>query len=222
MKRAKPAGPSPAPTPPAKGASPGARRLRQLGTVALIALPIVAAVTLLRLRGTPAPKDTLYDRAMLDSLRAADARGDWVATLDWAERLGAKRPNDSWILRARGTAWSNYAVAQRPGRVLKRPALRTSLERSDCMKHALGLLDSAATAANSGPLWLDAMARLAECEETLGLPGDALLVYERVKQRLPDQIAPAMRAYWLRALLYDPVHPDTSAWDRHLRSIGQR
>lgn len=207
-------------------AAPRARGRRRLGTIALLALPIVFAVVLLRLRDRwprwSDPVATMTDRDMLQNLEAADVRRDWVTALLWAERLGARRPRDSMVLRARATAWSNYAVARRPTRALERPALRTSLDRSACMRRALVLFDSAATSATTAPLWLDAMVRLAECDETLGLPGDALLVYETVKQRLPDQIAPALRAYWVRALLYDPIHPDTSAWDQHMRRIGMR
>ena len=159
---------------------------------------------------------------MLDSLKAADARKDWVSTLLWAERLGAKRPLDHGVLLARGTAWSNYAIDQRPGRLRPRPALRTSLERVGCLRRALGLVDSSSMAANTPARWLDSGERLARLYETLGLPGDALLAYETIKQRMPGKLSPAMRAYWLRALLYDPVNPDTSEYHRRMQSLGLR
>jgi hypothetical protein len=209
----------PKPPPPRRG-------LGRLGTVVLIALPIVVAALLLRPRGDTSDRSsraiTTDDRAMLDSLKAADARRDWVTTLFWAEQLGARRPRDHGVLLARGTAWSNYALDQRPSRALARPALRTSLERAECMRRALALMDSSAMAAGVPAKWVDSMERLAQLDETLGLPGDALIAYETVKQRLPDQMGPALRAYWLRALFYDPVHPDTSEWDRRMRSLGRR
>jgi hypothetical protein len=210
------------PTPPPPG-----RGLRRLGTIALVALPIIVAALLLRPRGDkPHPRGareaTIADMAMLDSLRVADARRDWVTSLFWAERLGARRPRDHGVLLARGTAWSNYALDQRPGRVLARPALRTSLERTECMGRALTLVDSAAMAARVPGKWVDAMMRLGHIEETLGLPGDALIAYEAVRQQLRDESAPALRAYWLRALFYDPVNPDTSEWDRRMRRLGRR
>jgi hypothetical protein len=31
-----------------------------------------------------------------------------------------------------------------------------------------------------------------------------------------------MRAYWLRALFYDPVAPDTSAYHERMKSLGFR
>jgi hypothetical protein len=200
--------------------------VRRLGTIALIALPIVIAAVILRLRDTgsrpPGAGSTASDKVILDHLQAAEARRDWVETLLWAERLGARRPNDPVVLRARGTAWNNYAIASRPMRARERPALRTSLERMECLRHALGLLDSSATAATSSAVWLAAMSRIGDLDETLGLSGDALFTYELVKQRLPEEDAPALRAYWLRANFYDPVHPDTSEWDRRMRSLGLR
>lgn len=206
--------------------SPPGRRLRQFGAAALIALPIIVAALLLRPRKeTPSGSGrgtTTVDRAMLDSLVAADARKDRVSTLRWAERLGELYPRDHDVLLARGTAWSDYAVEQRTGRTLPRPALRTSLERSECIRRALALMDSSARAATAPAKWLESVNRLAELEETLGLPGEALVAYENVKRRLPEAFGPALRAYWLRAVLYDPVHPDTSEWHQRMRSLGRR
>lgn len=185
---------------------------------------MVAGVILLRPR-TPAPErtsstPTTDERVILDSLKAADLRRDWVSTLFWVERLGRLRPHDHGVLLARGTAWSNYAVDQRPSRVLARPALRTSLERIACLRRAIGLMDSSSQVANERTRWLDSGQRLGELYENLGLPGDALLAYETMKQREPDELLPAMRAYWLRARFYDPVNPDTSAYRERMRSLG--
>jgi hypothetical protein len=186
----------------------------------------VIVVLLLRQR-TPAPErastaPTAGERTILDSLKAADERRDWVSTLLWVERLGQLRPHDHGVLLARGTAWSNYAVDQRPGRVFPRPALRTSLERIACLRRAVGLMDSSSQVAGDRARWLDSGERLAQLYENLGLPGDALIAYETMKQREPDAMAPAMRAYWLRALFYDPVAPDTSAYRERMKRLGLR
>lgn len=167
--------------------------------------------------------DTATEEAMiLDSLQATDRRRDWVSALYWAERLGRLRPRDHEVLLARGRAWSNFAVDQRPGRVHSRPALRTSLDRMGALQRAVGLIDSSARLAGQPALWLESGEHIAELYETLALPGDALIVYETIKQRMPDEQAPAMRAYWLRALFYDPVDPDTSAYHQRMKSLGLR
>ena len=191
----------------------------------IVALAIVAAVIGLRGRRPwtgPGAPGGVSDHDMLDSLRRADARRDWVSAVHWAELLGERRPREHTVLIARGTMWSNYAVDQRPGRVRPRPALRTSLERAACMRRAVALLDSSARAARTGAQWLDSENRLGNVYEILGLPGDALLTYEHMKQRLPGEMRPAMRAYWLRALFYDPVEPDTSEYHERMTSMGLR
>jgi hypothetical protein len=200
------------------------RARRRLLLLPLIVVAAAVAELILRpwTRRATGPAAALTDALMVDSLKAADARQDWVATLQWAERLAARHPRDPALLLARSAAWSNYGIAQRPMRTRMRPALRTSLERIACQRRAFALADSAAMAAGGDPMWVRAMTALGEMEETLGLPGDALLVYETIKQRKPDETPAALRAYWLRALLYDPVNPDTSAWDAYQRRIGNR
>jgi hypothetical protein len=190
----------------------------------MVAIAALTALLVFRpwARRDDAPGPALADAAMLDSLKAADARQDWVAVLHWAELLAVRHPRDPALLLARATAWSNFGVAQRPMRTRERPALRTSLERIACQRRAFALADSAAMAARDDAGWVRAITSLGEMEETLGLPGDALLAYEMIKQRVPDEVHPALRAYWLRALLYDPVDPDTSAWDAYQRRIGNR
>jgi len=176
----------------------------------------VAAALLLRPRH-PAPGrlagiSATDERTIFDSLMAADTRRDRVSTLLWVERLGRIRPSDHEVLLARGTAWSDYAVDQRPRRVVARSALRTSLQRTECLRRAVGLMDSSARLAPKPGGWLAARDRLGQLYENIGLAGDALIVYEAIKLRMPDEPGPALRAYWLRALFYDPVSPDTSAY----------
>lgn len=215
----------PADREPSSGPAWMSRRLRRrLGLLALVVVAALVTALILRPWSRPVadPALALADAAMLDSLKAADARRDWVAAVDWAERLAVRHPRDPALLLARATAWSNFGVAQRPMRTRMRPALRTSLERIACQRRAFTLADSAAMAARDDAAWVRAMTMLGEMEETLGLPGDALIVYEMIKQRKPDETPAALRAYWLRALLYDPVDPDTSAWDAYQRRIGKR
>ncbi len=192
----------------------------------MILIVLVAAVVLMRPRSPeparPAASAGDDERTILDSLRAADERRDWVSTLLWVERLGRIRPRDDVVLRSRGTAWSNYAVDQRPGRVFPRPALRSSLERMECLRRAAGLMDSSAQIAVDPAQWLDSRERLAKLYENLGLPGDALIAYGTITERLPNEINPAMRARWLRALFHDPVDPDTSASQGRMKSLGRR
>jgi hypothetical protein len=200
------------------------RRLGRIAALGIIVLAVATAVLLPRARRPASIRSAgdTSDFALMDSLKAADARRDWVSALDWAERLGRTRPLDHTVLVARGTAWSNYAVDARPGRLRARPSLRTSLERSACMRRAIGLLDSSGLTAQNTDQWINSGSRLANLYESLGLPGDALLACETMKQRLPGVLGPAMRAYWLRALFYDPVHPDTSEYHERMKRQGLR
>ena len=210
--------------PRAAEAPPARHRLGRLAALGIIVLALAAAVLLPRLRRPESIRSAgqASDFALMDSLKAADARRDWVSALDWAERLGRTRPLDHTVMIARGTAWSNYAVDQRPGRLRARPSLRTSLERMACMRRAIGLLDSSGLMAKTSEQWINSGSRLANLYETMGLPGDALLAVETMKVRLPGVLGPAMRAYWLRALFYDPVHPDTSEYHERMKSQGLR
>jgi hypothetical protein len=190
-----------------------------------LALALLGLAATLYLRARPAAPGRgggLPERLVLDSLKATDARADWPATLLWVERLGRLRPRDPAVLRSRGTAWSNYAVDQRPRRVHARPALRTSLERTAYLRRAVALMDSSTQLAVEPAEWLESGERLAELYENLGLPGDALAAYETVKQRMPDELSTAMHVYWLRARFYDPVHPDTSEYHEQMKRLGQR
>jgi hypothetical protein len=162
------------------------------------------------------------DHVLLDSLQAADQRHDWVAAVRIAERLGRTHPNDHGVLFARGVAWTNYAMEQRPGRIHPRPPLRTSLERIACQRRAIGLLDSSSRATSDADRWIDSGRRLADLYDTFGLPGDALITYEIIKLRQPEAVAPAVRAYFLRAMIHDPFHPDTSAYHEQLKRMGLR
>lgn len=162
------------------------------------------------------------DQAALDSLKAADARRDWVAALTWAERLGRRHPNDHGILLASGIAWTNYATDQRMGRVFPRPPLRTSLERIDCQRRAIALMDSSARAARDAQRWIASGERLADLYDVLGLPGDALIHFEVIKQQQPDAMGPVVRAYMLRALFYDPLNPDTTKYHQMMEQRGHR
>jgi len=162
------------------------------------------------------------DDAMLDSLKAADARRDWVSALRWAETLGRTRPNDHGVLLARGVVWTNYATDQRMGRVFPRPPLRTSLERIDCQRRAIGLMDSSARAAHDAQGWTESGRHLAALYDRFGLPGDALIVCETIKQRQPDALGLALRAYMIRAVLNDPLNPDTSEYHRRMERLNGR
>ena len=207
--------------------SPARNRRGRLWIMAAVVIASLAAGAYLRWRppaagpggSRPAANS---DEAMLDSLKAADARRDWIAALTWADRLGRRRPNDHGILLARGIAWTNYATDQRMGRVFPRPPLRTSLERIDCQRRAIALMDSSARAAHDAERWIASGERLADLYDVLGLPGDALIHFEIIKQQQPDALGPVVRAYMLRALFYDPLNPDTSQYHQIMEQRSAR
>lgn len=210
------------PAPPPRARRPGRERWI---AVAVGSAVLVGAVLWIRRTSSPPARPPIAPTAseivLLDSLRAADARHDWPSGLLWAERLAITRPLDHGVLLARGKAWANYAIEPRAGRRLARPALRTSLERTACLVRAIGLVDSSSRAASSLDRWLESGTTLAEDYLMLGLPGEALLAYETIQDRSPDKEWPAMRAYWIRTLLYDPVNPDTSEYhERRMRLQG--
>lgn len=171
---------------------------------------------------TPGRGGELTERVVLDSLKAADAREDWTSTLLWVERLGLLHPEDAAVLRSRGTAWSNFAVDQKPRLVVPRPARRTSLERAGLLQRAAALMDSSVRLAVEPAEWLESSERLAELYQNLGLPGDALAIYEAMGRRTPGSRRPAVRAYWLHALYRDPVHPDSGAYRDQMARLGPR
>ena len=196
-------------------------RLAALGlALALLGL----AVTFYVRTRYPAPGrgGELPERIVLDSLKAADAREDWTSTLLWVERLGLLHPEDPAVLRSRGTAWSNFAVDQKPRRVVPRPARRTSLERAGLLQRAAALMDSSVRLAVEPAEWLESSERLAELYQNLGLPGDALAIYQAMRERAPESRRPAVRTYWLHALYLDPVHPDTSVYREQMARLGPR
>jgi hypothetical protein len=162
----------------------------------------------------------LSTQALMENLEESDRRRDWEGSLYWAERIGAVRPRDSGVLLSRGSAWSNYGIGQRQARAIPRPAVRTSLERTACQIRAFGLVDSAAIFARNYDEWIGAVQQLGRLQEVQGLPGDALLAFELIRRRVRGEPVALLRTHWLRAMLHDPVHPDTSEWDRRMRGLG--
>jgi hypothetical protein len=199
------------------------RRSGARAGLVIVVLIVLAGFAVWRVRPL-GPGRTVSDRdhVLLDSLKAVDQRHDWVAAVRIAEQLGRTHPNDHGVLFARGVAWTNYAMEQRPGRIHPRPPLRTSLERIACQRRAIGLLDSSSRATSDADRWIDSGRRLADLYDTFGLPGDALITYEIIKLRQPEAVAPAVRAYFLRAMIHDPFHPDTSAYHEQLKRMGLR
>lgn len=159
---------------------------------------------------------------MFDSLSTAQNRRDWPAALLWAERLAPRHPRASPVLLARASAWSNYGIDQRPYRVHPRPALRTCLERIACQIRAIELADSAAMFARDVVEWTEAVQRLGQLQEIQGSPGDALVAFELIRRRRRDEPVAVLRATWLRAMIRDPIRPDTTLWDLRMRQLGLR
>ncbi|MBI3540062.1 MAG: hypothetical protein HY076_07295, partial [Candidatus Eisenbacteria bacterium] len=189
----------------AKRGAPGGSRggLHPIAVAAIVLVATAIGVWLVRANRDVARLRGVDPKALTDSLRIADATHDWVSTLRFAEALGRIEPLQHAVLLARGTAWSNFAIAARPWQTIERPALRTSLERVTCLARAMTLTDSAGIVARTTGQWIAATQHLADLEESMGLPGDALMALESIKAKQPDQLQALLRAYWLRAVLFD-------------------
>jgi hypothetical protein len=82
-------------------------------------------------------------------------------------------------------------------------------------------MDSSVRLAVEPAEWLESSERLAELYQNLGLPGDALAIYEAIRRRAGTP-RPAIRADWLHALFREPTHPDTSATHDPMMRLGLR
>ena len=187
----------------------------------IVAGLIAVIVTLIALRATRERRapPVLSDAAMADSADVANAQHRWVRYLYWVGRLDLAHPRNSDLTRRRGAGWHNYAVEARPVLAIARPALRTSIERIGCERRALVLLDSAAALATTPEHLSNAHIARGMLFEHLGLPGDALIAYERVRLRYPDNKAAQSKVFWVRAALGDPAVPDTVKWARLNRRL---
>jgi hypothetical protein len=177
-----------------------------------VAIVVTAAIALgigiWRRQAGPGPGSGLSPGTLRDSLRAAEARRDWVAGLAWAERLATAMPRDVDALRDLSVAWHNRATVERPSPTGPRPALRNSIERAECETRAFALADSAASVALSVSDWASVEAWRGQVIEYLGLPADALSTYDALLQRQPDNGGARLRLNWLLAHLRDPQAPD--------------
>jgi hypothetical protein len=145
---------------------------------------------------------------MAESLTDAADRHDTERVMLWATRVANVMPRNSAAIRVLGVAWHNYGTYTRIHFERPRPALRTSLDRIENEIRVLACMDSAARLAQNSEEWVLARGWVGNEYEYLGLPIDALAVYENpAEQRI--SFAPAQqRAVWLRVRLSDPLVSD--------------
>jgi hypothetical protein len=180
---------------------------------------VVGALIGLRAARQRGAASAFSDAAMSDSVDTANNQHRWVSYLYWVGQLDLAHPHNSDLVRRRGAGWHNFAVEARPMLAMQRPALRTSLERIASERRALVLLDSAATLATTPQQWSSAHLSRGRVFEHLGLPGDALIAYERVKQKYPDDRVAQMGAYWVHSALDAPDVADTLQWARLRKTL---
>jgi hypothetical protein len=202
-----------------KGSKYPARRGRRrgpgagTGSVVVILLLIVAAVLLIpRIqssfrRGTDARLPS-GAQALADSTDAATRRGDWDAALVHAVELGRVAPKLSGAQRKLSLALHNYGTGVRTVDGTPRAARRTSIDKIEYEIRALMAADSARALAANEEEWVAAAEVYAKTLEYLGLPLDALGIYNQILQRRPDHQAAQVRAHWLREHLRNPLLPD--------------
>lgn len=190
--------------------TPAARPAGSWVTIAVAVLVVVATALAIGIwRRQAGPLGTaIHPGVLRDSLSAAEARGDWVAGLAWAERLAAAEPRDAGALRDLSVAWHNRATLERPSPVGPRSALRNSIERAACELRAFTLAESAASVALNPEDWGNAERWRGQMLEYIGLPGDASTTYDGILRRRADDGDARLRMMWLLVHLRDPQAPD--------------
>jgi hypothetical protein len=178
-----------------------------IAVAVLVIAAIALAIGIWRRQAGPAGP-AVNPGVLRDSLSAAEARGDWVAGLAWAERLAAAQPRDAGALRDLSVAWHNRATLERPSTTGPRPALRNSIERAACQVRAFALADSAASVALSPEDWANAEMWRGQMLEYLGMPVDASTTYEGILGRRADNGDARLRLMWLLVHMRDPQAPD--------------
>jgi hypothetical protein len=175
----------------------------------------VAAVGLFATRRRPVLPEAepeLATPAMAESARVVIAENDWERALHWTRRLALAEPENPMFTLGLGLAWHNHAWGgSRYGRA--RSATRTSLDRIEMELRALALIDSAVNRARTTEEWARAGRWYGQTYENLGLPLDALEIYQRIRQEHPGYQPILPRVAFLMQSLRDPVntplHPGT-------------
>ena len=181
---------------------------RMLAGVVLLA---IAAWQALRPHA-PAPRDpnaiaNWSDPRLLDSLRAAEGRRDGGAGVRFASEMVRREPRNSTYLLRLATELNNYAwTGTSYGRA--RTAMRTSLDRRAVFDYCFTLLDSAAVLTRD-PRELVTIRRVrGQLYELVGLPLDALAIYQDIEHGAPGDPLTRGRMAWVNDHLHDPLTPD--------------
>jgi hypothetical protein len=172
-----------------------------------VAVAVVAIAIVLR-RRAPAPPPPMSQAtfiALAESLDVATASSDWDRAYDVSSRLARSYPRHSGVIRKLAVALHNRTVAERVEHGVRRPAVRTSLERIERTVTVLALLDSAAALASDPSEWALARQWKGQTLERVGLPLDAVEVYEDILVRIPSFAPAVQRAAAVRVLLENPA-----------------
>ena len=172
---------------------------------AALSLAVLGAIRWLRPRAGAARADVAAFSARFED---AVKRSDWVASVEWGERLVRSAPAQSRFLRSLAGARHNFAMMERgPGR--SRPALRTSLERWDSEIRALREAEQALACATTPEERAAARFQQATFLDNAGFHAEALEQYERVLEDAPDDVTAAARVVGIRARMRDPAFGDS-------------
>ncbi len=195
-------------TPARAHASRGRGRAALLALAFLVALGTLAGWWFTRPRARPAPvgDPSTTRAALLESLQVADAAQDWERQLVLTRLLVDREPRSSPLLLGLGLAWNNYAwVGGRYARA--RTSTRTTLERMRIERWAFQLLDSAATVARTPEGLTLVQVWRGQMYENLGLPADALALYQSALGRSPGDAKARERTSFVMKQFHDPVAP---------------
>ncbi|OGF16606.1 MAG: hypothetical protein A2W00_02105 [Candidatus Eisenbacteria bacterium RBG_16_71_46] len=197
---------SPAPARPSRRSPPSVRRWG----LAALALALIAGAWLARTRPWAPARGAgagAQAKAFSDSLLVATERDDFGSALAWARTLAALEPGNAIARFNLGIALRNQLMAPRSRTDTLRPPVRTSLERLRLAAAALDVLDSALALSRTPETWTQAAMQKGNVFEYLGLPIEALAVYQAVNRRFPDFTPAAQRTYGLGIHLANPLAP---------------
>jgi hypothetical protein len=159
--------------------------------------------------------------SLIDGLKTAESARDWGRAVENAGELVRRSPRNSTYLlilaqELNNFAWTGAAYAR------DRTAMRSSLARVGVFTYSFALLDSAtALTRDAGELAMIRRTR-GQLYELVGLPIDALAIYQDVLRRVPGDPATASRNAWVTNHLRDPLTSDAEWLRRAAAGAGAR
>jgi hypothetical protein len=161
-------------------------------------------------KGAPSPAP-ISVAALNDSALAAYRGQNPKDALYWARLLVAADPSNPSSVLHLGVVSHNYSFAwSKHGRV--RSLTRTSLERIELESRALALMDSAAKETRSDRQWTETMTLGGQVYEALGLPLEALQLYDAACTRVPDHQSALPHVLFIERSLRDPLTNPAGQW----------